>query len=223
MATLDREIMTALLLPQPSKYELWNKTLNKKYPYATILRHIKDLEKNGLITTQKAIRKNGKLDNRKTERLTLTEFGLATLIVKGNLNDKEYKLATERLLPKEFAQIRFLARGLGVTSEVILKSIFDKVKPKVNLEYFNQQYFKETFLVSFAETLIEIYRNMTDFKREKLKQIAIQSIKETQGKYVSPTKELTNQILSIVKKKQRKFDTMAKVLEKAMRSIEKSS
>lgn len=222
MNILDREIMTALLKPQPSKYELW-KTLNKKYPYATILRHIEKLEKSSLITTQKAKRKNGKLDNRKTVTLSLTDFGLATIIMKGSLNDKEYKLATEKLLPKEFAQIRFLARGLGITSEVILKSIFDKVKPKMNLEYFNQEYFEETFLISFAETLIEIYRNMTDSKREKLKQIAMQSIKETHGKYVSITNELTNEILSIVKQKQHKFDTMAKVLEKAMRSVEKSS
>lgn len=222
MNILDREIMTALLKPQPSKYELW-KTLNKKYPYATILRHIEKLEKSSLITTQKAKRKNGKLDNRKTVTLSLTDFGLATIIMKGSLNDKEYKLATEKLLPKEFAQIRFLARGLGITSEVILKSIFDKVKPKMNLEYFNQEYFEETFLISFAETLIEIYRNMTDSKREKLKQIAMQSTKETHGKYVSITNELTNEILSIVKQKQHKFDTMAKVLEKAMRSVEKSS
>jgi hypothetical protein len=122
----------------------------------------------------------------------------------------------ERLLPKEFSQIRFLARGLGVTSESILKSIFDQVRPKVNLDYFNKEDFKETFLISFAETLIEIHRNMTDSKRKKLNQITMQSIKENKGKFVSSTKELTNEILHVLEKKQRKLTAMINVLKKAI-------
>jgi uncharacterized protein YbcV (DUF1398 family) len=103
----------------------------------------------------------------------------------------------------------------------ILKGIFDKVKPKVNLDYFNHDYFEETFLISFAETLIETYRNMTDAQREKPKQIVVQSVKKIHGKYVSSTNELTNEILSILDQKERKFNAMANILRKAMGNIEK--
>jgi len=97
-----------------------------------------------------------------------------------------------------------------------IKSIFDKVRPKVNLDYFNQKDFNETFLISFAETLFVTYRNMTDSKREKLNQITMQSIKETKGKYVSSTKELTNEILDVLEKKQCKLTTMINVLKKTL-------
>jgi len=219
MHAVDREIMIGLLKPQPSMYEL-KKSL--KIPYATMLRHIRKLGKNRLVLTEKAIRRNGKPDNRKTVRLRLTEFGLATIIVKGSLNDKELKLASERLSPKEFSQIRFLARGLGVTSDSILKSIFDKAKRQMNLEYFDSGYFHEIILLSFAETLIEVYRNMTDSKRKKLDRITMQSIKKNKGVFVSSTKELTNEILDVLEKKQRKLTAMIDVLKGAMGNIEKS-
>lgn len=147
MHASDRKILIGLLKPQPSMYEL-QKSL--KMPYATMLRRIRKLEKDRLVLTEKARRKNGKPDNRETVRLRLTEFGLATIIVKGNLSDEELKLAGERLLPKEFSQIRFLARGLGVTSDLILKSIFDKAKRQVNFEYFDSGYFHEIILLSFC-------------------------------------------------------------------------
>jgi hypothetical protein len=221
METLDKEIMVALLKPQSSIYELWHETLNKKYPYATMLRHIKDLEKSCLVSTQKATRKNGKPDNRKTVRLTLTNFGLATLIIKGNLNNEEYKFAGAKLLPKEFPQIQFLARGLGLTSGDILKDIFEKIRPKMNLDYFNKEYFDEIVLISFAETLTETYRNMTPPKREKLRQIVMQNIRETNGKNVGVTSELTNEILNVLEKHQRKFENLIRTCKTGLENIKK--
>lgn len=73
-------------------------------------------------------------------------------------------------------------------------------------------------MVSFAECLHEIYNNMTDSKREKLKQIAMQSIKETHGRFVSSTKELTIETLDVLEKKQRKLTAMIYALKKAIES-----
>jgi DNA-binding PadR family transcriptional regulator len=86
MNRLDKEIMMALLGSQPSMYGL-EKSLEGTN-YATVYRHIKRLQKNGLLSTTKVPRKNGKLDKRGTEKPELTTKALATLIIDGDLKKK---------------------------------------------------------------------------------------------------------------------------------------
>jgi len=63
---------------------------------------------------------------------------------------------------------------------------------------------------------------MTDSKKEKLKHITMQSIEETKGRFVGSANELTNEILSILEKKQRKLTATINVFNRAMGNIEKS-
>jgi DNA-binding PadR family transcriptional regulator len=151
MNRLDKEIMLVLLTPQQSVYGL-EKNL-KESNYATVWRHIKKLQKEGLLTTSKASRKNGKPDKRRTEIPSLTIKGIATLLIKGDLQKEEITLAVGKLLEKDFSNMPLLLKPY---LDEIFTTAFLKMKPKVNLEFFDEEYFKELLATSFAESFVEI-------------------------------------------------------------------
>lgn len=140
MNRLDREIMKAMLASEQSIYGLVNEKM-KKSNYATVWRHIRRMQKEGLLTTAKVLRKNGKLDNRGTEKPSLTPKGLATLLIDGDLQEKE--LGAMNIFQDELSKIPASARPFMI--DVFCDALLE-MKPKVNLKFFDERYFRETYL-----------------------------------------------------------------------------
>lgn len=216
MDTLDREIMTALLLPQKSMYELAMFIEQSKYlkKYPRIRRHVKNLAKDGLIEVEEGTRKDKKLDNRKTQKLKLTDRGLATLILEGNLNDKEFRLASQRIFLRMSSKLQKAMNSSGISGESILRNVFDRMKPKINLDCFDREYFENTFLMSMAEYLHETYKKASVDRIQKIRK---QSIPKAGKEAIS----LMNEILETLEKEQRKFTRLASDLRRAVGYFEK--
>lgn len=155
MDRLDREIMKTILAEEQSIYSV-NEVLKKegeKSNYATVWRHIKKMHENGLLTVDKARRKNGKADQRKTEILNLTNKGLATLLIEGNLQEKELSSVGQK-----FFQRHFSGKLLTLINPVMASIFSDamlRIKPRVNLKFFDEKYFDELLVTSFVESLVE--------------------------------------------------------------------
>jgi DNA-binding PadR family transcriptional regulator len=150
MDRLDTEIMKAILIEEKSMYRL-EKSLKEngtKSNYATVWRHIKRMQKEGLLTVIKALRRNGKLDKRQTEITTLTPKGLATLMIEGDLQKEELAKIGLRSFQHNFSNLPLSAEPFmtDVFSEAILK-----MKPKVSLKYFDEKWFKEIYRISILE------------------------------------------------------------------------
>lgn len=154
MNRLDREILKAVLTEEPSMYgiEKTIRKIKKKPNYATVWRHIKKMQKNGLLTTIKASRKNGKLDKRQTEKQILTSKGLATLVIEGDLQKEDLTIIGMRIFQKQF-------KKLQISAEPFMTDIFSdallKMKPKVNLKYFDENWFREIYRISILESAKE--------------------------------------------------------------------
>ena len=105
-------------------------------------------------SSYQTLRKNGKPDKRGTEKLELTHKGLATLLIEGDLQKDELVEAGRISLQESFG---ILPAGFlrGVNLEEIFANIFLKMKPKVNLKFFDETHFSRTLMLSFMETVIE--------------------------------------------------------------------
>lgn len=155
MDRLDREIMKEILTTEKSIYSV-NEALKKRGEesnYATVWRHIKKMQKNGLLTTTKAPRKNGKPDKRETKMAILTPKGVATVLIEGDLQEVELVSIGKKFFLEAFGE------ELVILIEPVIASIFSdallRIKPKVNLKFFDEKYFDELFEASFVESLIE--------------------------------------------------------------------
>jgi DNA-binding PadR family transcriptional regulator len=176
---LDKEIMLSLLTTQQSIYGLVKNLKNTNY--ATVWRHIKKLQKEGLLTTSKASRKNGKSDKRRTEIPSLTIKGIATLLIKGDLQKDEIRLAVKKILEKDFSNMPLPFKPY---IDEIFTRAFIQMKPKVNLEFFDEEYFKELFATSFAEAFVEIAPEMNvkmDVKKVEKYHAGLKKMAEKEG------------------------------------------
>lgn len=151
MNRLDREILKAVLIDQKSKYGLEaylskNEELKKKgikSNYATVWRHINKMKKDGFLTIIK------QLDKRRTEKPVLTLKGMATLIIKGNLQEEELRSVILKLLQNKLSHIpNIFWRMIPIEA---ITDIVLKMKPKVNLEDFDEEYFLKTLVTDLFE------------------------------------------------------------------------
>ena len=148
MDRLDKEIMKTILAEEQSIYSV-NEVLRKKGEeanYATVWRHIKRMQKEGLLTVVEARRKNGKADQRKTEILKLTNKGIATLLIEGDLQKEELFSVGRRIFLKTY-------KKLPISAEPFFTDIFAdsllELKPKVNLKFFDENWFHEVSDIAF--------------------------------------------------------------------------
>ena len=157
MDRLDKEILKAVLFGDKSMYglEKYLKENGVKSNYATVWRHIKRMQKENLLSITKSRRKNGRYDRRRTERPVFTSKGLATLLINGDLQKEELKHLGLKLLEKE--ELKDLPKPLLriLPVEDVFDSIVSKIRPRVNLEFFDEKYFDELFWTSFIEVAIE--------------------------------------------------------------------
>jgi len=161
MNRLDREILKAVLIDQKSKYglEAYLKKNGIKSNYATVWRYINRMKKDGLLTIIKPSRKNGKLDKRRTEKPVLTPKGMATLIIEGDLQKEEIRIAVLKFLQKKLSDMPNKFWKI-IPIEDVFADVLLKLKPKVNLKYFDENYFTEIFVTELfnsftAEPIIE--------------------------------------------------------------------
>lgn len=152
MDTIDRKILKAIFTEKDSIYRAEKDSI-KGSSYATVWRHIQKMEKDKLLTFVEAHRKDGQIDKRKKGKPILTTKGVATLLIDGDLKKEELLTVGTELFLQYFGQKTFL----------IIQPLFAKIfsdalvslKPKVNLKYFDNEYFVEVFLTSLVESLIE--------------------------------------------------------------------
>ncbi len=202
MDRLDKEIMLALFDSQQSMYGL-EKTLKetgKQSNYATVFRHIKKMRQDGLLNATKTLRKNGKLDKRGAQSPTFTPRGLATLIIDGDLQKEELSKAVKYYFQKN----KFPSFLYGIPSESLADALL-KLKPKVNLKFFNENYFYEALTIAILDASIASKFKITNFiSKTEMSEIL---------KNVSPeNKEIVKTIQKICNRERDKFDLISKAI-----------
>jgi hypothetical protein len=180
MDSLDKEIMLALLRNHQSMYSV-DKSL-KETNYATVYRHIRKMHDDGLLSITKMPRKDGKWDERGTEKPDLTAKGLATLIIEGNLQKEELVAVGNRVMKEDFNDVPASLFQNADTAEIFANTLL-KMRHKINLKFFDEAYFNTTFDISFAESIIDGLKGYTFGKNPALKRKAMQLKK----KYVGST------------------------------------
>lgn len=141
MNRLDKEILKSILTAKKSIYEI-NENI-KDSNYATVWRHIKKLQKDGLLSISEAQRKNGKPDKRNTILPTLTDKGIATLLIDADLSKDELMKINEKIFQEDFAKIlnkKSFVMLKPVVAEVFSKSLLE-IRSKINLKFFDEKWF----------------------------------------------------------------------------------
>lgn len=174
----DVEILKALLpysQEEPIRGILALKEELKKSPglqrvnYATTFRHTQELIEKGFITAKEGIRKNGLPDKRDTKHLSLTTRGAVYLILNsGDLSEMESRAIIQKILFRpEFKKLE-LTKNLDILQIPIdtLRSSFSRIRPKINLDYFNEDYALELL---FNEVVVENCLEMIIERKKRVK------------------------------------------------------
>lgn len=162
MDRLDKEILKAILTEEQSIYEIRENI--KGSNYATVWRHIKKMRKEGLLTFSDAQRKNGKPDKRKTMLPKLTNKGIATLLIDGDLQKEELFRIGRRVFLKTYKKI-------PISAEPFFTDIFSdsllELKPKVNLKYFDEEWFLEISRDAWRKSAVKaVKKYQAKFEKE---------------------------------------------------------
>lgn len=157
MDRIDREILLGLLGSQQSMYSLEKSLTGTNY--ATVYRHIKKMQKAGLVSGKSGERINGAKDERGTTKPKLTSRGLATLIIEGDLKKDELVKALKRELAKNYGDLSASFVSESHIDEVY-SNIFEKIKHKINMKYFDETYFNQMLTISFFESLFETMKTL---------------------------------------------------------------
>lgn len=180
----DKEILKAILISEKSIYSLEQtlKKENKESNYATVWRRIKKMQKDGLLNPAKTLRKNGKVDERGTMSPELTYKGLVKLLIEGDSEKDELIKTGQRILARDFEYLppQFLIK---MNLEEIYANTFSKMKPKVNLKFFDEAYVSHTLIISFMEALSDALPRIRRQEAVGIKATA----EKMKRKYVQPS------------------------------------
>jgi len=178
----DRDIMMALLTPQKSIYELEQtlRRLEKKLNYVTILRHIKKMQKNGLVNSESNLRKNGEPDKRKAMKIELTSKGLATLLIDGDLQEKELKDLNKEICAKRNKECSSIESGSQSAAYAVTNFFDDLLINEKHLSRLSRKYsLIESYLEEiFVNSLLEIKPkiNLKFFDEEWFYEVYVKAI-----------------------------------------------
>jgi hypothetical protein len=166
MNRIDKEILISLLSSKKSMYSIEKSLNGTNYP--TVYRHIKKMQKEGLLKSQCGTRKNGQQDARGTAKPELTAKGLAILIIDGDLQKDELIKVMEKELSKGYEDLpsSFLSE---THIDVIFADTLLRMRHKINTKFFDENYFNRIFNISFAEALLEQIKKQSTQKESVLK------------------------------------------------------
>jgi hypothetical protein len=170
---IDVEILKGLLSESSkSLYDL-EKELEKKLGkenvnYATILRKCNKLLEKGFIDEEKGLTKKGKEDKRVTRIESLSFKGLVFLALNANLSDAGGRAIFRRLSSKpKYQKIDIpLLQAPQIASVTFLKS-FEKIKPKVNSEYYDEKYVRNLWYDSIIKNFFHVLSWKEKLPKEK--------------------------------------------------------
>ena len=182
---IDAEIMKALLIaPQQSIYYI-QKTLKKTVKesnYATVWRHVKKLKKQELvIIAQDKLRKDGTLDKRNPKKAGISPKGLAWLLIEENLQKEELRLIGLKLLQENFGTVPPEFWSIMPLEDIFSDALI-KIKPKVNLRFFDEKYFIEIFIATFLESIIDYASRVKIEGKESTFLMGLDALREKMAK-----------------------------------------
>jgi len=154
MNRLEREILKALLINEKSSIYGLQKYLKEsgiKSNYTTVWRYIKRMQKEGLLITTQDLRKNGSSDRRETEILDLSPKGLATALIEGDFQEKELRIAGIKIFQTEKQKFSNILPSIEPFMTDIFSDSILELKPKVNLKFFDEEWFREIFRASILK------------------------------------------------------------------------
>jgi hypothetical protein len=167
---IPMEILKTLLVsPQSSMYKLNNDIKGSKF--STIRRNIYKLQENKLITI-------GKPEKRKAMKIELTSKGLATLLIDGDLQEKELRELNKEIFRENYkkrsqsdayAVIDFFddllidKKDLSLNQRSLIESYLGEIfvnslleiKPKVNLKFFDGEWFYEVYVKAIGNAVFK--------------------------------------------------------------------
>jgi len=152
MNRLEKEILKTLLSEEKVSIYKLNKTLKANYP--TVWRYVNKMERDGLIEISE------KPDKRDTKLLSITDKGVATLLIEGDLTREELEKISNLFWSKT-GWIKSLPPNerdltLKFLAEVWADSLLN-LRPKINLKYFDREWFRE----------ISLEENIKAFKKKE--------------------------------------------------------
>lgn len=136
--------MKAILTEEKSMYGLEKAVKNSNY--ATVWRHVKSMRDNGLLRITKTPSK------RKTEIPTLTPKGLATLLIEGDLQKEELSSIGRKSFRIYFKKLPILAEPF--MTDILSDSLLE-IKPKVNLKFFDEKWFREVLRIAWRNSAVK--------------------------------------------------------------------
>lgn len=182
----DLEILRVLLSgPAKSMYvlerEIKGEPGEKSVNYPTLRRHILELVEDGLIEESKGKKKNGRIDRRKTKILQLTYKGLVFLALNADLEPRDFSRIVNLIIGKHYPRFRILRHNsllqIPITS---FENMFKELRPRVNLEYFDEEYVKKLVFEMFViENIIQKGREwQVGFKKKSTSKMYKRIIKD---------------------------------------------
>ena len=184
------DILKALLINEKSSIYKLQKILKENRVssnYTTVWRYVKRMQKEGLLITTQDLRKNGKSDERETEILDLSLKGLATVLIEGDLQEEELWIIGTKSLEKDFSKVEPSAKTF--MTDVFSDSL-SALKPKVNLEFFDEKWFRDVYLDCILEACAKAKKKyQVEFEKEGIWETE-KEIRDRADELINSLKEL---------------------------------
>lgn len=188
---IDLNILKLLLNNYNSKYSLWKEyqKIDPKIIHAKISRRINKMKNYNLISLEEGLKKGGVKDKRGTERISLKEYGIANIIIKcEKLTDREMDLILEKAYQNEPYKVDYFSLYIDESTKTLINYIMDFLKIRINLEYFNLDYFKNqlklALIVSYTDFIKQFIAN-GDYKNWKFNKKEIKKIRNMKDHYAN--------------------------------------
>ena len=178
-------------------------------PYIQVQRRVPTLrDKKYIYLVEKPKRKDGKRDKRNPERLGITWKGLVFLAVKAKLTENE--------IGKALPDISALLKSRVVDTEErffvrAFSKVFEKMRNRVNLENFDENYVRDLFGNLMMKELMEYFSSLGKKATKKDKSRIMKMVKKVRMK--PHLLEFFKVNLSNFKKSKRKIEDNIKLIE----------
>jgi len=220
----DINILKLLLNNYDSIYSLI-KEYNKidDLSRSTIVRRIKRMEKYGLISIIGTENEDVE-DKRGAEKLSLTEYGIAHLIIKSEmLTDTEMSLLLEKAYQNEPYNVTFFSDYIDENVQNIINFVFKFIKIRINLDYFDVDYFKNQLksatIMAYTNTIM---KNAKKFTNMKLTKKEMKKIRRMKDYYLKESIKFFDQSIEFLNSKNKLYEQAKDILEKMKKGAQQA-